>query len=270
MLTLLALAVALLPLGKDARATEEDAFYTEHAGQCAWDGGLYLLNGESGYVTVYTAPEEQASDALFNEQRMQINWLWHADGGQSWGSVCYESPNRGEARSAEEGKRGWVNMSELTPLMDKSRFVAAHFSEFVMKELTLDLREFDTATLWPYPGSGGQGASCFWYTRNESDKLLTFPAYWEDSLGRRWGGYKFYEADGFICLDDPGLTENLLPEAPQTVMVPAIAADALPHPTVRIAPKSEGWPLWLWSVAAVPVILTPLLILRGRKQEKKR
>ena len=138
-----------------------------------------------------------------------------------------------------------------------------------MKSVTLDMRDYESVILWPYPGSGGQGSDAAWYIRREEDNVLEFPAYWVDSLGRRWGGYTFFDADGFICIDEPGLMENTLPEVEAAGRItPAADAATLPRPAATAEALRSGV---LGGAAAVLVIgaTAAFFFLRrkGRKSE---
>ena len=112
-----------------------------------------------------------------------------------------------------------------------------------MEPVTLDMRDYETVYLWRYPGCGGTAELATWYIRTEADNVLRFPAYWLDSQGRRWGGYSFFESDGFICLDEPGLEENLLPEVEQAGRI-VPAADGRTLPRVHVPGGGKNTALW--------------------------
>lgn len=235
-------------------AADRDSFLEEHAAECTADGRSYCLNGRSGYVSVYRTPlSQKPCDYLLNERCLSVLHIWQDSQGRHWGQIRYETIDRGAGRSVDEGGSfGWVQMRELQLRYDKTQFVLERLEDFVMESVTLDMREHESVVLWPYPGSGGQGSDASWYIRREEDKLLEFPAYWVDSLGRRWGGYTFFDADGFICIDEPGLQENLLPEVEAAGRItPAADAATLPRSTAAAAAFRTG---------ALPIVLPAALL----------
>ncbi len=266
LLPLLLLTAVLLTLPVQA-AGARTSFYSEHAGECVQDGRLYALNGAPGYVTVFRSPQDgQIIDYLLNEGLLTVDCTWQGAGGEVWGLLRYESLGRGRfvQNGTEDG--GWVRMSEMGLQYSRDLFVAEHLDGFVYEETTLDMRLYDAVYLWPYPGSGGRPELATWYTRTEADNLLTFPAYWVDSLGRRWGGYSFFDADGFICLDEPGLETNVLPEIDVNYFTyPAADSSVLPRIPSAVAASS-------YTMAAVggalllAVAVTALLWRRRRKR----
>lgn len=263
----LLLSLCLAPAALAAAGT--DSFQEEHADQCIAEGRSYCLNGRSGYVSIYRSPLSAAPcDYLLNERCLTVRCIWQDEQGRQWGQLRYETLDRGVGRSVDEGGSfGWVQMRELQLRSDKTQFVLERLEDFVMEAVTLDMRDYDSVILWPYPGSGGQGSDAFWYIRREEDNILEFPAYWVDSLGRRWGGYTFFDADGFICIDEPGLTENTLPEvAAAGRITPAADAATLPRPSAPVALRRG----LLWS--AVPLTLAAvgsvIFFLHRRKKQK--
>ena len=269
LLTALLLTLCLVPVA--LAAADTDSFLEEHAAQCTQDGHSYYLNGRSGYVSVYRSPLSSAPcDYLLNERCLTVLCSWQDGQGRLWGQIRYETLDRGAGRSVEEGGSfGWVQMRELQLRRDKAQFVRERLDDFVMKSVTLDMRDYESVILWPYPGSGGQGSDAAWYIRREEDNVLEFPAYWVDSLGRRWGGYTFFDADGFICIDEPGLMENTLPEVEAAGRItPAADAATLPRPAATAEALRSGV---LGGAAAVLVIGATaaffFLRRRGRKSE---
>lgn len=267
-LAALLLSLCLAPAALAAAGV--DNFQEEHAAQCSADGRSYCLNGRSGYVSIYRNPlAAKPSDYLLNERTLTVRCIWQDSQGRQWGQLRYETLDRGVARSVDEGGSfGWVQMRELQLRSDKTQFVLERLDDFVMQAVTLDMRDYDRVILWPFPGSGGQGSDASWYIRREEDNVLEFPAYWVDSLGRRWGGYTFFDADGFICIDEPGLTENLLPEVEAAGRItPAADAATLPRPSAPAA-LSRGV-LWI-ALPTVPALaaLAVFLLLRRKKQKE--
>lgn len=252
-------------------AAETDSFLEEHAAECTADGRSYYLNGRSGYVSVYRSPLASAPcDYLLNERCLTVRYSWQDGQGRLWGQIRYETCDRGVGLSVEEGGSfGWVLMREMQLRSDKTQFVLGQLDNFIMESVTLDMRDYESVILWPYPGSGGQGSDAAWYIRREEDNILEFPAYWVDSLGRRWGGYTFFDADGFICIDEPGLTENLLPEVQAAGRItPAADADTLPRPAAAAVAFRSGF-VWVGAAALCAGTAAVLLFLRrrGKKTE---
>lgn len=265
----LLLTVCLVPAAM--AAADSDSFQEEHAAQCTADGHSYYLNGRSGYVSVYRNPLSSAPcDYLLNERCLTVRCSWQDGQGRLWGLIRYETVDRGVGRSVDEGGSfGWVQMRELQLRSDKTQFVLERLDDFVMESVTLDMRDYDSVVLWPFPGSGGQGSDASWYIRREEDNVLEFPAYWVDSLGRRWGGYTFFDADGFICIDEPGLTENLLPEVQAAGRItPAADAATLPRPAAAAAAFQSG-AVWAAASVILAAAAAVLLILRRKKQKKE-
>lgn len=267
-----ALLAALLLMGclaPMALAADTDSFQESHAAECCSDGRSYYLNGRSGYVSVYRSPLASAPcDYLLNERCLTVLSVWQDGQGRQWGQLRYESSDRGVGHDAAEGGNfGWVQLRELQLRRDKTQFVLERLDDFVMKGVTLDMRDYERVILWPYPGSGGQGSDAQWYIRREEDNVLEFPAYWVDSLGRRWGGYTFFDADGFICIDEPGLTENLLPEVEAAGRItPAADAATLPR-TAASAAVLQSNTLLIGVTAAAVAAASVFLFLRRRKQK---
>ncbi|MBE6970318.1 MAG: hypothetical protein E7442_09425 [Ruminococcaceae bacterium] len=251
-------------------AADTDSFLEEHAAQCTEDGHSYYLNGRSGYVSIYRSPlASSPCDYLLNERCLTVHCIWQDGQGRPWGQIHYETRDRGVGRdAAEDGSIAWVQMREMQLRRDKTQFVLERLDDFVMKSVTLDMRDYDRVILWPYPGSGGQGSDASWYIRREEDNVLEFPAYWVDSLGRRWGGYTFFDADGFICIDEPGLSENLLPEVEAAGRItPAADAATLPRPNNAAATLRSGAILGAAAAAAVAAGTGLFLYLRRRKHK---
>ncbi|MBQ2896477.1 MAG: hypothetical protein IJE26_07185 [Oscillospiraceae bacterium] len=250
-------------------AADSDSFLESHAAECCSDGRSYYLNGRSGYVSVYRSPlSPKAEDYLLNERCVRVLRTWQDEQGRPWGQLRYETSDRGVGHSVDEGGRfGWVLMREMQLRYDKTQFVLERLDDFVMESVTLDMRDYDSVILWPYPGSGGQGSDASWYLRREEDNVLEFPAYWVDSLGRRWGGYTFFDADGFICIDEPGLTENTLPEVPAVSRITP-AADAATLPRTATAAVLRTGALWGGAAigGAVLVLLVFFLLRRKRRR----
>ena len=268
LLAALLLTVCLVPAAMAAADT--DNFLEKHAAQCTQDGRSYYLNGRSGYVSVYTSPLATAPcDYLLNERCLTVLCSWQDGQGRLWGQVRYETVDRGVSRSVDEGGRfGWVQMRELQLRSDKAQFVLERLEDFVMESVTLDMRDYDSVVLWPFPGSGGQGSDASWYIRREEDNILEFPAYWVDSLGRRWGGYTFFDADGFICIDEPGLTENLLPEVQAAGRItPAADAATLPRPAAASAALQSG-AVWIAAAVALAAAAATVFLILLRKRQK--
>ena len=250
-------------------AADTDSFLEEHAAQCTEDGHSYYLNGRSGYVSIYRSPlASSPCDYLLNERCLTVHCIWQDGQGRPWGQIHYETRDRGVGRdAAEDGSIAWVQMREMQLRRDKTQFVLERLDDFVMKSVTLDMRDYDRVILWPYPGSGGQGSDAAWFIRREEDNLLEFPAYWVDSLGRRWGGYTFFDADGFICIDEPGLTENTLPEVPAVSRItPAADAATLPRTATAAALRTGA----LWGGAAIGGAVLVLLVFFLLRRKRRR
>ena len=230
---LLAALLLCLPAEAAPYAGAED-FQRVHRSEFTADSRSYTTNGAPGYVT-----------------------------------LRYEDLGQGAFRWDEQGEQeGWVAMEELLAGYDKEQFVRDHLDEFVMEPVVLDMRQYEEVFFWDYPGCGGTPGQAGWYARSEQDQLLRFPAYWVDSLGRRWGGYSFYEADGFICLDEPGLKENLLPEVQRPgAVIPA--ADGRTLPKALPAGKAAAGGVLL-AAGAAAVFLGGAVWLAGRKRRGKK
>lgn len=253
-------------------ATESNAFFNAHAAECRTDGGSYILNGEKGFAAVLTAPDGQAQDYLLNEQPVTVFGFWRDGEGRDWAQLRYTPDEAGYALSDVDGERiGWLDSALLIPVPDKSSFVEAHFDEFVQSEVALIVKNWNGILLWPYPGSGGQGYDLGWSLHEDTD-TLRFPAYWVDSLGRRWGAYTCGEKDGFLCLDDPFARENLLPEIGLPAhTIPAVIPERLPAaPAVTEAdPSSLPYVLGIAALSALSLFLVrKLLRERGKTAEE--
>lgn len=178
------------------------------------EGGTYCGNGEAGYVAMYETPGDEVPCRYWvNGEPAEDSAYYVDDLGNTW--LFFPE------------QQGWARTDSLRRLWNKTDFVAAHLDEFVMEEVTLDTGEFEEITFWEYPGCGGTPALVSWYMREDEDTVLKFPAYWADGEGRRWGGYTFLNADGFICLDEPELEENG-PDM-ETVVYPPVGRDMLPQ-----------------------------------------
>lgn len=233
---LLCVLTALL-LSLSALATDNNAFFNKHAGECAPDGGSYILNGESGYVSVLEAPRGEAQSYLCNEQALTVFGVWTDNTGTAWAQLRYTPLPRGCAENDVDGEKiGWARMSELYPIPSKRSFVREHFGEFTSSMVRLTVTEDTYVALWPYPGSGGEPLDLRWYL-SEDEATLDFSRCWTDSFGRRWGAIRLAEADGFVCLDEPEVRVNILPElTEQRHCIPAAPPDSLPRPV----PKESG------------------------------
>ncbi len=275
---LLLAVLAALSLSPSAWAAEgvngvpRDAFEEKHAAESQADDHSYYLNGAPGYVAVYRSPVSgQITDYLLNEQLARVLYTWRDGKGAMWGQLRYDSLGSGVFRADSAGERvGWVKLAELTLRYDREQFVADHAAEFVQEAVVLDMRDYDEVYLWEYPGCGGRPERAAWYVREEGDNVLRFPAYWVDSLGRRWGGYSFFDADGFICLDDPGLEKNVLPEiAAEVCVIPAADGATLPRIGVVQAVSREH-PALVWAAGglAVAVLAAVFVLWRRRKPHR--
>lgn len=264
---LLFVALSALCLRLPVTATDSNAFFNHHAGECAPDGGSYVLNGEYGYVAVLEAPRGEVQSYLCNEQTLTVFGVWTDNTGAAWAQLRYTPGQRGCADDDVDGdKIGWVRMNELYPIPSKRSFVTQHFSEFTSSMVRLTLSEEDFVGLWPYPGSGGQPQDLRWYIESE-DATLDFSRCWVDSFSRRWGAVHLEGADGFVCLDDPALSENLLPEITgERHCIPAASPDSLPRVIER---DTENEILWPWITLCSGVALFCVLWLLRQRQNMK-
>ena len=90
-----------------------------------------------------------------------------------------------------------------------------------------------------------------------------------DSLGRRWGAVSHGTADGFLCIDEPSLEENLLPELPLAAhRIPSAAPDSLPRLVTREERGTSPLPGLILSITAA--VLCILWILREHHVTKQR
>ena len=251
------------------RATDNNPFFNDHAAQCAPNGKLYLLNGEEGYVTVREAPHGDAQSYLCNEQALTVFGVWtDAEGGQ-WAQLRYTPLPRGGAEDNVDGEKiGWLEMGALLPVSGKQAFIAEHYDEFTEQHLTLTVSGESPVSLWPCPGSGGQPADLRWALEG-GKATLDFTRCWVDSLGRRWGAVSHGTADGFLCIDEPSLEENLLPELPLAAhRIPSAAPDSLPRLVTREERGTSPLPGMILSITAA--VLCILWILREHHVTKQR
>lgn len=265
--TLLLCALTALSLSLGVSATDSNAFFNEHAEECAPDGGSYVLNGDPGYVTVLEAPRGDPQSYLCNEQTLTVYGVWTDNTGGAWAQLRYTPTQRGSASDGVNGQKiGWARMTELYPVEGKRRFVNEHFSEFTSSMVRLTVTEDSFVGLWPYPGSGGQPQDLRWYLP-DGEGTLDFSRCWVDSCSRRWGAVQLEEADGFVCLDEPDLAENLLPEITGELhCIPAALPETLPRVIVR---ETVEKPLWPWiALSGSVALLCVIWLLRQRHLNK--
>lgn len=262
---LLLMLFAVLALTVSVSATDSNAFFNAHAGECAPDGGSYILNGPQGYVSVLDAPDGAVQSRLCNEQTVTVYGIW-SNGRARWAQLRYTPRARGIAKSDILGEKiGWLDMKELVRVYTKQDFIAEHYEEFEIYPVTLTVKKEEPVSLWPYPGSGGQHGELGWYLTAD-EAVLDFSHCWTDPLGNRWGAVSYGEADGFICLDELDLEDNRLPgAAAEPVLIPAIAAELLPAIPEPEAEHSSLLPYLALSIAAACISLS--LLLRQRKNK---
>ncbi len=236
----------------------EDAFYAAHRGEFEYLYREYTANGPEGYTTLWKAPDSaEQRENVANGETFSGLFLYTA-GGETWSSVSGEG----------ETLRGWVRLSDCTPVPDYLTFEEAHGAEFVPCDSSYD-HAFDgleTVVLWKYPGSGiVEWADCDakWFRENGTPSQ-TFQSCWEDEDGRVWGfvGYVMGVRNVWVCLSDPA-NQDL----PASAAVLPLDAIAIPPAGEIPAPKTSGMePVTVVLVVLVVAATAALIYLLFRKR----
>lgn len=192
---LLALAAAFvlaltvtLPAAADIIVEPEDAFYVRHRNECDYVARTYVVNGEKGYLTVYSSPGSIPRGNLVNGERIYVSHKWTNHDGTQWGVT-------------QDGD--WMQMSELALIYDYQEFETDFGGEFKPYDGTGG--EITKACLYSYPG----GVYVWTWDMGE-DLSEAFQHIYVDAEGRSWGfiGYYMGRHNQWVCLDDPP-NENL-------------------------------------------------------------
>ncbi len=238
-------------------ATENNAFFNLHAADCVYDGRAYLLNDPSGFIAVLDAPNGDVQHNLLNEQKMIVYGIYTDSTGSLWAQLRYSELSRGLAVSDTEGEYiGWAPLSSFYREPDKDDFLALHKDEFVNRPVRLRLSEHPDATLWAYPGAEQPSGYLRWYVRDNS-ALLSFPSWWEDGNGLRWGLWE----DFFVCLDRPAITEAALGDG--AVFYPAVSLERLPLPPEKAEEEQGSLLLPLLLLASALLLIALSFVIRN-------
>lgn len=250
---LLLLTALLLPVC----ATENNEFFNLHAHECVYDGREYVLNDPQGYLTVWDAPGGREQHYLLNEQTMTVFGIYTDPAGARWAQLRYSELSHGIAISGvDEQYIGWASLSSFYREMDGRDFLDRYRDEFVNRPLRLRLTDHPDTTLWSYPGAEEPNGYLRWYVR-DGDALLSFPAWWADSEGKRWALWE----DSFLCLDEPERIVGAGIE-PQTVFYPSVSPDALPFVVEQAELPERPSPLPYYLMAVAGVLLALAFVIR--------
>jgi len=242
-----------------------DDFYSKHYRDCEYVYRNFICNGGLGYVNVYRDPESgKVIDSFKNGTKVYISQSYKYKG-TVYGVAQYIFDESGEAvpdfRYDKSAETGWIDMSELSLVYDAIAFDEEHSSEYVSKEIELDISEYKNLVLWSYPGSGVVSASI--PTSDISGiEELNLSTVWTDEEGREWANIGYWRGirNVWLCISEPE-NENLDFEtrvSEPDVLIPA--AEEIPEP------KNGNLTLIIVIVAAVVVLtLVIILILRRKK-----
>ena len=190
------LAAALtFPAAADIIWEPESMFYRTHEEAHQYQGEHpYLTNSDKGYVIAYTTPAADTRSQFYpNGTEITITYLYTADDGTLWGVVGYGN--------------GYVNMSEVSAIYDRTAFEQDHKAEIVPYDGsfgTIEASAEQPVLVWEYPGGRRYDNPYYKAFTSPDFNERIFYTYTDES-GKVWGKYchQFGKHDAWICLSAP-------------------------------------------------------------------
>ncbi|GEM_PF-2451384 len=286
-LFLLAALILLLSVPVHADIVYEpmgDDFYLTHSSACetTYYWCSYKVISETS-VEVAVSPEDFTAVTELQPGDVFSSNTTYRSGDSAWYYVRSFSG---------QDKDGWISSDLVERLYDSELFILDHGSE-IGGNLNLDVSELDTITAAAYPGGYIlESPDLALFKRNEPGTPVQFEKSYTDPEGKRWGylGYFYGGVNGWVCLDDPNLTETKIAdkltvsevrgssengqkassdassESPSEAPSESISPSELPvadsvHPTVLIG--------ILCGAAVLTAAVVLILILKRKKKANK-
>ena len=261
LLLILVLALSLsAPAFADVLWEPENRFYEKHADECQVLQRSFYVNGESGYVNLFAAPDSSTVNLqLQNGEKVYVYWQY-----LDWGYV--EVNNDG----------GWLPLSELELIYDYLSFESEFGNQFAPYDPAacqplLDAWEGSTLTLWPYPGA--EQAKYVWQNASDAmEQLKTegdsyFRHTFTDEEGLTWAfcSYLWGNRNFWVCLDAPaGRDDSAVVSGDVELPVREVEEPELIPAQEPQMPASYLLPAVLVA-AAIVLTIAALLLLRKKK-----
>ena len=193
--------------------TPIDKYYMENYDECDYLGRSYILNGESGSVTVRTSPNGKTTVAVLpNGCEMYVSFTTSDNKGELWGVIQFSYDENNEPVQSydwsedEEGVySGWVPMDSLVLVYDYESFYEEHSGEFYSFEGNANDYAGMDLVAWNYPGGEPNESTMHVYEYTGDGMELVFTDCWTDENGLEWAaiGYYYGWRRIWVCLSDP-------------------------------------------------------------------
>lgn len=193
--------------------TPSDDYYMANYDECDYLGRSYILNGDSGSVTVCTSPKGKTTVAVLpNGCEMYVSFTTEDSAGRLWGVIQfsydendYPVPNYDWSDADGGIHSGWVPMDSLVLVYDYEAFCEEYGGEFYPYEGDTNDYAGMELVMWNYPG-GKPGENTMHVEEYTGDGMeLVFTNCWTDENGLEWAsiGYYYGWRSLWVCLSDP-------------------------------------------------------------------
>ncbi len=190
-----------------------DDYYLENYDECDYLGRSYILNGEGGYVKVYTSPKGKTTVAVLpNGCEMYVSFTTTDNAGKLWGVIQFSYdendnpiPNYDWSDANGGIHSGWVPMDSLELIYDYEAFCEEYGEEFYSYDGdTNDYADMELV-MWEYPGSEPKDETMYVVEYTGDGMELIFTNCWTDENGLEWAsiGYYYGWRSLWVCLSDP-------------------------------------------------------------------
>jgi len=173
---------------------DESDFFLKHREHILYLGRSFVVNSDTGFVTVRDAPDLETSIALLeNGDILFVDYSCLYDG-EFWGLTSVTG-------SALQ-KAGWVKLSELLVLYDYVAFEEDHIDALYQYKGNMEkIKEAEAMIAWSWPGSGIP----MWTIENVGTSGISVAYAFMDDEGREWGFFRSFYGGGniWVCISDP-------------------------------------------------------------------
>ena len=230
----------------DAIIVPENDFFEDHREHIIYLGRNFVVNSESGSVSVRAYPEAiEDISTLKNGDIVYIQYSCLYDG-SFWGFIF--------SQQASPFTDGWVMLSDFLVLYDYVAFEEDHIDELYPHtgDLTT-IRDIGAMHLWPWPGS----AAPMWTVEGVNVDSLIISHAFMDEYGNEWGflRYAYGGSNVWVNISDP-LNRDLPVFNPTPAPMPWVSDTE--H--IDIATLGNQIIVLITGLVAALVVITAILI----------